>query len=174
MEVNTLNDINTIKQKDNDTQQSLLSALATKVCNNRYYKDSNKDKFWVTDKIQWQFCSSLISKARKIFIAIGSLNRDLCKYAFGKRILSRTNWKTQSFQIVGDIEGKKKKKLCFEANNLKRAYEMKITEKIIEEQYKAVISLNTNLQHYIIDSEDLISFCRSYILRVKWNTLKIS
>ena len=109
----------------------------------------------------WQFCGSIIAKARKIYVAVGALNRDICKYAFGKRILSRTNWKTQSLVIVGDIEGDKKKKLCFKANNLKRAYEMKITEYIICEHFQAVITLYNQLQSYIINSNDLNTFCKT-------------
>ena len=106
MELNPHNDINIIKQQNHQIQQSQLSSLATTLCKSRFPTNSNKDHFWVTDRSLWQFCGTIIAKCRKLYVAIGALNRDLCKYAFGKVIVSRTNWRTQTFQIIGDIEGK--------------------------------------------------------------------
>ena len=161
IQCNTHHNINTIKKQNINHQKSQLSALATTICKARYPNDNKKDPFWVTNKTQWHFCSIILNKARKLYVALGALNRDLCKYAFGKNIISRTNWKTQSFQIVGDIEGKRKKKLCSKANNLKRAYENKLSENIIIEHFLSVIELYDQLQNYIINSEDVNNFCKS-------------
>ena len=144
LKYNTINTINNFNQLSKATQQASLSELATKICNNRYVTKKHKqrnDKFWVYNYGIWKFYGNLITKGRLIYRAIGALLRDACKYAYGKRIISRTNWKEKSFQIVGDSKGKKRQQLCIEANNLKRAYEMKITENILTSQFQQITQL---------------------------------
>ena len=166
MKLNAHKEIKYIKKQDLHKQQFQLSTLATNICKSRYNtNNNNKDPFWVSDKFMWQFCGAIIAKARKIYVANGSLLRDICKYAFGKVIVSRTNWRVQSFQIVGDMEGKTRKKLCAEANNMKRAYERGITENIIVEQYKTAIYLYQQLQEIITKSDKLDMFCTTLFFR---------
>ena len=117
MYLNTHFQIDTIKQQNEQIQQSQLSTLATNVCKTRFPKDSNEDYFWITDKTLWQYFGTIISKARKSYVSIGALSRDLYKYASGKVIASRTNWK--SFQMLETWKDKDAK-LCAEANSLKR------------------------------------------------------
>ena len=162
---NTLNELDDFEDVSKTIQQAQLSQLATKICNNRYipskYIKRKNDKFWIHNNGIWKFFGSLLSKGRVLYRAIGSLMRDTCKYAFGKRLAARSNWCLKTFQIVGDITGKKKQQLCTEANNLKRAYEMKIAENIITTQFKQITELYYDLQTYITNSDDLTNFCRT-------------
>ena len=162
LKYNTLNEIQDINELSKATKQSRISELASRICNNRYIAGKhNKDKFWVFKRNIWKFFGNLLIKGKTMYRAIGSLLRDTCKFAYGKRLASRTNWSERTFQVVGDIEGKKKQKLCFEANNLKRAYEMKITENIITEKFKQITEMYYDLQTYITESEDLYVFCKA-------------
>ena len=124
LEHNTINEINKIQRVSKATKQAHLSELATKVCNNRYIppqrKQNKNDKFWIHNGAIWNFFNSVIRQSRTLHRSIGTVMRDVFKYASGKRLLSRSNWSDKSFQIPGDKDGSKAKKLRFESNNLKK------------------------------------------------------
>ena len=131
MKLNSLQQTEEIHNARESQQLSKLSSLATEIGRIRYNGDRRKDSFWITSPPMWSFIGTAISKARKIHVADGAIYRAIYKYANGKRIIQRTNWNKQTFQIVGDINNVAQKTLCTKANNLKRTYEMQISEDII-------------------------------------------
>ena len=142
-------------------QLSYLSSVATNKGNNRYNDNKRKDAFWITSPPMWAFMGSAMAKARKLHVADGAIYRVVYKYANGKRIVNRTNWSEHTFQIEGDIDNAARKTLCEKANNLKRTYEMQISEDIIVKQFEATIKLYDDFQTFIKDSSELNDFCKA-------------
>ena len=165
LEYNTLNEMTNIKKVSKATKQAQLSTLATNICNNRYIppqrKQNKNDKFWIHNGALWTFFNSTLTQSRALHRCIDILMRDSFKYASGKRLLSRSNWSDKSFQISGDKNGAKAKNLKSTSNNLKKAYENRVSENIITVCFKQVINLFKELQAYIIDSNDLNVFCNT-------------
>ena len=161
MVYNTHPDVINVKKSDTTSQLSQLSAEATKICKNRIIPQSKKDIYWVTNRKQWGLCGDIIADARKLHIAIGTLNKKLFKYGCGKRLLHRTNWDLQALSLVGDINQQRQKTLCSKINNLKRSYELQISECIIVTHFESVIALFNKLQNSLKYSNKLDTFCKT-------------
>ena len=157
-------DMDKIKNADANAQMAHLSALASKICKNRRTHHSNKDEYWVTNRKQWGFCGELINDARKLHMAIGTVNKKVFKYGCGKRLLHRTNWDIQAVQFVGDMNKPKQKTLCRKINNLKCAYELQISECVIVAHFESIIALFDKLQTFIKFSKKLDVFCKTLAL----------
>ena len=156
---NNHSNIDKIKKDKLDVQPAKLSSLADTLCSNRKLPNTSRDIYWVTNKQQWTFCREMINGARKIHIAIGNLNKKLFKYGCGKRLLHRTNWDIQALPLVGDVNQQRQKTLCLRINNMKRSYELQISECILTVHFEATIALINKLQRYIKYSDNIDTFC---------------
>ena len=103
----------------------------------------------------------MISIAKKLHMTIGTMNKKLFKYGCGKRVISRTNWDLNTFSLVEDINQSRQKTLCSKVNNIKRAYELQISEHIILAHMQTAILLHNKLQKFIKYSDKLDIFCKS-------------
>ena len=154
--------LNTNSEIENIMETQQLSEFATNYCKNQN-GGRNKDPYWITCRSMWTFIGTAITKARKIYVADGALYKSLYQYANGKRIIHRTNWSVQTFQVIGDIDKSVQKTLCNKANNLKRAYEKQISEDIIIAQFETTIKLYEEYQSFIKDSPELNKFCEALV-----------
>ena len=161
MRFNTHPDIDNIRDKNESIQLLQLSMLANAICKHRKTNKSQKDAYWVTNRKQWNFCGDIITYARKLHTAIGTLNKKLFKYGCGKRLLHRTNWNSSTLQLVGDTDQSLQKTFCRKLNNLKRAYELQISEQVILAQFHTIISLHDKLQKMIKDKDKIETFSKT-------------
>ena len=99
--------------------------------------------------------------SKKTHTVIGGLNKKIFKYGCGRRIIYRTNWDVNTFFLAEDVTKTRQKTLCTQINNIKRAYELKISECIIMEHFKSVILLHGKIQKLIKYSTKLDNFCKT-------------
>ena len=156
MEFNTHPDIDKIKNADKSTQCSQLSILANTICKRRKTLFGQRDSFWVTNRKQWGFCGEIITKARKLHTAIGTMNKKSFKYACGRRLLNRTNWNISTFELVGDVDKLKQKRVCTKINNIKRAYELQVSEQLIIAHFESIIDVYTQTNTRLCQRSDTI------------------